>query len=73
MEKEIIDMRELMKMIKEKKGMDATLAMEFDCKIEVDNIEPLMYNSADPQHRVAVNWKAFGVGRGAPALIPDRR
>jgi hypothetical protein len=39
----------------------------------VDNIEPLMYNSADPQHRVAVNWKAFGVGRGAPALIPDRR
>jgi hypothetical protein len=42
MEKEIIDLRELMKMIKEKKGMDATLAMEFDCKIEVDSIEPLV-------------------------------
>jgi hypothetical protein len=42
MEKEIIDLRELMKMIKEKKGMDATLAMEFDCKIEIEDIEPLI-------------------------------
>jgi hypothetical protein len=39
----------------------------------VDNVKPLMYNAAGPENRVAVNWKAFGVGRGAPALIPDRR
>jgi len=42
MEKEIIDLRNLMLMIKEKKGVECTLALEFDCKIEVDNIEPLI-------------------------------
>ncbi len=42
MDKEIIDLRNLMLMIKEKKGMDASLALEFDCKIEVEDIEPLV-------------------------------
>lgn len=42
MEKEIVDLRDLMKLIKEKKGMDASLALEFDCKIEVEDIEPLV-------------------------------
>ena len=42
MENEIIDLRDLMIMIKEKKGMEATLAMEYDCKIEVGDIEPLI-------------------------------
>ncbi len=42
MEKETIDLRNLMLMIKEKKGVDCTLALEFDCKIEVENIDPLI-------------------------------
>jgi len=42
MEKETIDLRNLMLMIKEKKGVECTLALEFDCKIEVENIEPLI-------------------------------
>ncbi|MBN2366470.1 MAG: hypothetical protein EH225_11090 [Calditrichaeota bacterium] len=42
MEKETVDLRELVMMIKEKKGMDASLALEFDCKIEIDDIEPLV-------------------------------
>jgi len=29
-------------MIKEKKGVECTVALEFDCKIEVKNIEPLV-------------------------------
>jgi len=42
MEKETIDLRNLMLMIKEKKEIECTLALEFDCKIEVDNIESLV-------------------------------
>jgi hypothetical protein len=42
MAEEIIDLRNLMMMIKEKKGMDASMALEFDCKIEVEDIEPLV-------------------------------
>ena len=42
MAKETIDLRNLMLMIKEKKEMDCTLALEFDCKIEVEEIEPLV-------------------------------
>ena len=42
MAKETIDLRNLMLMIKEKKEIDCTLALEFDCKIEVDDIEPLV-------------------------------
>ncbi|MCK5453807.1 MAG: hypothetical protein KAJ16_05570 [Calditrichia bacterium] len=42
MEKETIDLRNLMLMIKEKKEIECTLALEFDCKIEVENIESLI-------------------------------
>ena len=42
MAKETIDLRNLMLMIKEKKEMDCKLALEFDCKIEVEDIEPLV-------------------------------
>jgi len=42
MEKETIDLRNLMLMIKEKKEIECTLALEFDCKIEVDGIESLV-------------------------------
>ena len=39
---EIFDLRELIIMIKEKKELDANLALEFDCKLEVDDIKPLV-------------------------------
>jgi hypothetical protein len=42
MANETIDLRNLMIMIKEKKGIDCTLALEFDCKIEVEDLEPLI-------------------------------
>lgn len=43
METEIIDLRDLIMMIKEKKAtLNANLALEFDCKIEVEDYKPLV-------------------------------
>ncbi len=42
MEKEMIDLRDLIMMIKEKKGMNANLALEFDCRLEVEDYKPLV-------------------------------
>lgn len=42
MEKETIDLRDLIMMIKEKKEMNANLALEFDCRLEVDDYKPLV-------------------------------
>ena len=42
MEKEVVDLRDLMMMIKEKKQMNANFALEFDCRIEVDDYKPLV-------------------------------
>jgi hypothetical protein len=42
MEKEMIDLRELIMMIKEKKEMNANLALEFDCRLEVEDYKPLV-------------------------------
>lgn len=42
MEKEVVDLRDLLMMIKEKKQMDANLALEFDCRLEVDDYKPLV-------------------------------
>jgi len=39
---ETIDLRDLIMMIKEKKEMNANLALEFDCKIEVEDYKPLV-------------------------------
>ena len=41
-EKEIIDLRDLMMMINEKKQLNANLSLEFDCQIEVDDPKPLV-------------------------------
>ena len=42
MEKELIDLRDLVMMIKEKKNMNANLSLEFDCRIEVEDYKPLV-------------------------------
>lgn len=42
MEKEVIDLRDLIMMIKEKKEMNANLALEFDCRLEVEDYKPLV-------------------------------
>lgn len=42
MEKEIIDLRDLILMIKEQKEVSANLALEFDCVIETDDVKPLV-------------------------------
>jgi hypothetical protein len=41
-ETELIDLRDLILMIKEKKDLNANLALEFDCKIEVSDLKPLV-------------------------------
>jgi hypothetical protein len=42
MEKEIVDLRDLILMIKEQKQVNANLALEFDCVIETDDVKPLV-------------------------------
>jgi len=39
---QIYDLRDLIMMIKEKKGLDANLSLEFDCRIEADDITPII-------------------------------
>ena len=42
MQKESVDLRNLIMMIKEQKQMEANLALEFDCVIETEDIKPLV-------------------------------
>jgi hypothetical protein len=42
MEKESIDLRNLILMIKEQKQINSNLALEFDCLIETDDVKPLV-------------------------------
>jgi hypothetical protein len=42
LETQTVDLRNLMIMINEKKGLNAQLALEFDCTLEVEDIEPLV-------------------------------
>ncbi len=42
MEKEAVDLRDLILMIKEQKQLNANLALEFDCVIEADDVKPLI-------------------------------
>ncbi len=37
-----MDLRDLMLMIKEKKGMNANMTLEFDCELETDDPTPLI-------------------------------
>jgi len=39
---ETIDLRDLIMSIKENKKMDANLALEFDCRLEVEDYKPLV-------------------------------
>ena len=42
MEKETVDLRDLILMIKEQKQVNANFSLEFDCVIETDNVTPLI-------------------------------
>ncbi len=42
MEKETVDLRDIILMIKEQKQMEANLALEFDCTIETADVKPLI-------------------------------
>jgi hypothetical protein len=42
MEKETIDLRELLMLINEKKELNASLTLEFDCKLEVEDFNTLV-------------------------------
>jgi hypothetical protein len=42
MEKESVDLRKLILMIKEQKEVNANFSLEFDCEIETDDIKPLV-------------------------------
>ena len=42
MEKESFDLRDLILMIKEQKQIDANLTLEFDCRIETEDVKPLI-------------------------------
>ena len=42
MEKETVDLRNLLMTINEKKGLNASLALEFECKLEVEDFNTLV-------------------------------
>ena len=42
MEKETVDLRDLILMIKEQKQVNANFSLEFDCVIETDDVTPLI-------------------------------
>jgi hypothetical protein len=42
MEKEMIDLRDLVMMIKEKKNPNANYSLEFDCRLSVEDYKPLV-------------------------------
>ena len=42
MEKEAVDLRDLILMVKEQKQVNANFSLEFDCVIETDNVTPLI-------------------------------
>ena len=71
MEKETVDLRDLLLMIKEQKQMDANLALEFDCEIETSDVKPLVkvinyainYISqlSDQQQQISLNTSMSGI------------
>ncbi len=68
---EVIDLRDLMMKIQEMKQMDANLALEFDCVIEVEDINPLVKvinysinyitQLSDQQLQIALNQSMSGI------------
>ena len=79
MEKESIDLRDLLLMIKEQKQLDANFALEFDCVIETEDVKPLVkvinyainYISqlTDQQLQISLNASMSGITIGFTAFI----
>ena len=74
MEKETVDLRDLILMIKEQKQVDANLTLEFDCVIETDDVKPLVKvinyainyinQLADQQQQISLNASMSGITIG---------
>lgn len=74
MQKGIVDLRDLILMIKEQKQMNANLALEFDCVIETDDVNSLVkvinyainYISqlADQPQQISLNASMSGITIG---------
>jgi hypothetical protein len=70
MEKETIDLRNLIMTIDEKKGLNANLALEFECKLEVEDFNTLVkiinysinyiIQLTDQQLQISLNASARG-------------
>ena len=79
MEKESIDLRNLILMIKEQKQINVNLALEFDCLIETDDVKPLVkvinyainYISqlTDQPLQISLNASISGITIGFTAFI----
>ena len=75
---ESVDLRDLLKMIKEQKQMNANLTLEFDCIIETDDVKPLIkvinycinYISqlTDQQQQITLNAGMSGITIGFTAF-----
>ena len=71
MEKEEVDLRDLILMIKEQKQLDANFALEFDCVIETDDVKPLVKvinyainyinQLSDQQQQISLNASMSGI------------
>ena len=78
MQKESVDLRNLIMMIKEQKQMEANLALEFDCVIETEDIKPLVkalnycinYISqlSDQPQQISLNASMSGITIGFTAF-----
>jgi len=79
MEKESVDLRNLILKINEQKQMNANLALEFDCFIETDDIKPLIkvinyainYTTqlTDQQLQISLNASMSGITIGITAFM----
>jgi hypothetical protein len=74
MEKETVDLRKLILMIKEQKEINANFSLEFDCEIETDDITPLVKvinyainyigQLADNPQEISLNASMSGITMG---------
>jgi hypothetical protein len=74
MEKESVDLRKLILMIKDQKEINANFSLEFDCEIETDDIKPLVKvinyainyigQLADQPQEISLNASMSGITMG---------
>ena len=79
MEKESVDLRNLLMKINEQKQTNANLALEFDCIVETEDIKPLIkvinyainYTSqlTDQQIQISLNASMSGITIGITAFM----